>query len=143
MATSKPQPTRKSPAAKPSAKPVAKAPAPRKAARPAAKRPAQPVVKATPEAAAKAPAKAPTPAKADKAAKARKPKMIRDSFTMPKAEYAVIDALKARATQAGRPAKKSELLRAGVKLLEGLAPAALVAVLQALPAIKTGRPAKA
>ncbi len=142
MATSKPQATRKSPAAKPSAKPAAKAPAPRKPARPATKRPARPVVKTAPEA-AKVLVNAPAQPKTDKAAKARKPKMIRDSFTMPKAEYAAIDALKARATQAGRPAKKSELLRAGVKLLEGLAPAALVAVLQALPAIKTGRPAKA
>ena len=62
---------------------------------------------------------------------------------MPKAEYAAIDTLKARATQAGRPAKKSELLRAGVKLLEGLSPADLLAALESLPAIKTGRPAKA
>lgn len=74
--------------------------------------------------------------------KPRKPKMVRDSFTMPKAEYAVIDTLKARAGEAGHSAKKSELLRAGIKLLDALAPAALAAALKALPAIKTGRPAK-
>ncbi len=80
--------------------------------------------------------------KAEKTDKARKPKMVRDSFTMPKQEYAVIDLLKERAAKAGRPAKKSELLRAGIKLLEGLPPGTLLATLQALPAIKTGRPAK-
>jgi hypothetical protein len=68
--------------------------------------------------------------------------MVRDSFTMPKGEYAAIDALKARAAKAGRPAKKSELLRAGIQLLDALTPAALVARLKGLPPIKTGRPAK-
>jgi hypothetical protein len=79
---------------------------------------------------------------AQPAEKVRKPKMVRDSFTMPKADYAVSEALKARATQAGRPAKKSELLRAGIKLLEALAAPALIQALDSLPAIKTGRPAK-
>jgi hypothetical protein len=101
------------------AKPQAsKAGAPRQAAKPAALPPAKPVEKP------------------------RKPKMVRDSFTMPKAEYAAIESLKARAAQAGRPAKKSELLRAGVKLLEALPASALIQALESLPAIKTGRPAK-
>ncbi len=123
----------------PSASPAAKAarPAPRKAS---AKAP----VKAAAKVPAKAPAKAPARARAKTDGdKPRKPKMVRDSFTMPKPEYAVIEALKQRAAQAGRPAKKSELLRAGLRLLEGLPSAALVAALQALPAIKTGRPTKA
>ena len=59
---------------------------------------------------------------------------------MPKDEYAAIDALKQRAAALARPAKKSELLRAGLKLLAGLDDAALQAALQAVPAIKTGRP---
>ena len=106
------------------AKPQAsKADAPRQAAKPTAL-PAKPVPRAKP------------------VEKARKPKMVRDSFTMPKAEYAAIESLKARATQAGRPAKKSELLRAGVKLLEALPAAALIHALESLPAINTGRPAK-
>lgn len=93
----------------------------------------------------KAKAKAPSEAQAasapaEKPAKPRKPKLVRDGFTMPKDEYAAIDALKQRAATLARPAKKSELLRAGLKLLVGLDDAALLAALEAVPAIKTGRP---
>jgi hypothetical protein len=42
----------------------------------------------------------------------------------------------------GIPAKKSELLRAGIKALAALNDAAFAAAMQAVPAIKTGRPAK-
>lgn len=83
------------------------------------------------------------PVKAEKAEKAKKPKAVRDSFTMPKAEYAVIDALKTRAAKAGAPAKKSELLRAGIKALAAMNEAAFLAAVKAVPAIKTGRPTKA
>lgn len=44
---------------------------------------------------------------------AGKAKPVRDSFTMPQADYALIDKLKERALAFRRPAKKSELLRAG------------------------------
>ena len=67
---------------------------------------------------------------------------MRDSFTIPKAEYSVLDELKQRAARAGSPAKKSELLRAGVKVLAAMNDDALVAALMAVPAIKTGRPTK-
>lgn len=73
---------------------------------------------------------------------ARKPKLVRDSFTMPKAEYQRIDALKARGAALGRPVKKSELLRAGIKLLDALPDAELMQVLGDLASIKTGRPGK-
>ena len=86
---------------------------------------------------------APKPAaKAPKADKPKKPKLVRDSFTIPKAEYAVLEALKERAAKAGSPAKKSEVLRAGIKALAGLSDTALLAVLKDVPALKTGRPAK-
>jgi hypothetical protein len=78
----------------------------------------------------------------DKASKARKPKLVRDSFTIPKDEYAAIDTLKERAARGGRPAKKSELLRAGLQLLARLDDAAFTAAVAAVPAVKTGRPAK-
>lgn len=74
--------------------------------------------------------------------KPKKPKLVRDSFTVPKDEYAAIDALKLRAAQQGHEVKKSELLRAGLKLLNGLDDKQLLAALQAVPSIKTGRPAK-
>lgn len=78
-----------------------------------------------------------------KAAKPKKPKLVRDSFTIPKSEYAVLDELKQRAIQLAHPAKKSELLRAGIKALTAMSDAALLAALKAVPTIKTGRPKKA
>ena len=111
---------------------------------PAATR-AAPVAKAQPAkartAAKAAPAK-PVKGKTAKPDKPRKPKLVRDSFTMPKPEYAVIGALKERAVRLGRPAKKSELLRAGVKALAAMPDAAFLASVRELPEVKTGRPAK-
>ena len=66
---------------------------------------------------------------------------MRDSFTIPKDEYAVIDALKERAVRLSAPSK-SELLRAGLKLLAGLSDTALFTALESVPSIKTGRPTK-
>ncbi len=100
---------------------------------------------AKPKAAAKSAAKPEAAAKAAVAAETPKPakqRLVRDSFTMPRSEYAVIDALKARLVELSRPAKKSEVLRAGVKLLATLSDAALLKALGAVPAIKTGRPGK-
>ena len=68
-------------------------------------------------------------------------KMVRDSFTIPKSEYAVLGTLKRRANGLARPAKKSEFLRAGIKALASLSDAALLAALGGVPTIKTGRPA--
>jgi hypothetical protein len=81
-----------------------------------------------------------TPAKVDKTEKPKKPKLVRDSYTIPKAEYQAMDALKQRATALGQPPKKSELLRAGIMALASLSDTALLAALAAVPAIKTGRP---
>ncbi|MGH6626226.1 MAG: hypothetical protein ACRECD_06760 [Burkholderiaceae bacterium] len=110
----------------------------------AATKPAEPVASApkAPRAAAAAPkpAKTPKTAKGDKAVKAKKPKLVRDSFTIPKPEYSVLDELKQRATQLARPAKKSEVLRAGIKALAALPDAAFLAALATVPTIKTGRP---
>ncbi|PKO42195.1 MAG: hypothetical protein CVU30_11690 [Betaproteobacteria bacterium HGW-Betaproteobacteria-3] len=75
-----------------------------------------------------------------KAEKPKKPKLVRDSFTIPKAEYAVLDDLKLRSSLLAQPAKKSELLRAGIKALAAMSDTALAAALAAVPAIKTGRP---
>ena len=80
------------------------------------------------------------PVKAAKPEKTKKPKLVRDSFTIPKAEYVVLDDLKQRAAKLTRPAKKSELLRAGIKLLASISDAAFLTALEQVPAIKTGRP---
>ena len=95
---------------------------------------------ATAPAKAKPAAPAPAPALPAKEVRAKKPKLVRDSFTIPKDEYAVIEALKQRANALAQPVKKSELLRAGLKMLAGLSDAALRSALQAVPSIKTGRP---
>ena len=88
--------------------------------------------------------KAAAPAKADKqpaAAKSKKEKLVRDSFTIPKSEFAVLDELKQRTTLLARSVKKSELLRAGIKVLASLSDVALLSALSQVPTIKTGRPA--
>ena len=82
------------------------------------------------------------PAKAEKPAKEKKVKLVRDSFTMPDPEYQSISILKNRCLTAGVAAKKSEILRAAVASLAELSDAALVAAVRRLKVIKTGRPAK-
>lgn len=78
-----------------------------------------------------------------KSGKAKKTKLVRDSFTMPDAEYAHIAALKKRCLQAGLAAKKSEVLRAAIANLVKLSDVAVLAAIRRLEVIKTGRPAKA
>jgi hypothetical protein len=85
-----------------------------------------------------APAKS-TRAKAAPAPAAR-PHLVRDSFTMPEQEYAVLATVKQACLKAGFEVKKSELLRIGVALLGQLDTASLRAVLDSLPQLKTGRP---
>lgn len=77
-----------------------------------------------------------------KPAKAKKVKMVRDSMTMPKAEYAVLDTLKLRAVKLGHPVKKTELLRAGIKALNAMSDTVFLVALKAVPSLKTGRPSK-
>jgi hypothetical protein len=84
-----------------------------------------------------------TDKKAKVAAPEKKIKMMRDSFTMPKQEYAAIDTLKARALGMQLAAKKSELLRAGLLALSAMDDASLKMMLSAVPTLKTGRPKKA
>jgi hypothetical protein len=95
-------------------------------------------VKVAPKVAPKATAKP----KVEKLVKAKKPKLVRDSFTIPKAEFMVMDDLKIRSGKLGNSTKKSELIRAGIKALAGMTNAAFLLALKAVPAIKTGRPAK-
>ena len=85
------------------------------------------------------------PSKGDLAA-AKVPKikarLVRDSFTMPQADYDLIGQLKSRALGFQRPAKKSELLRAGLQALAALDDAALRSGLDGLVPLKSGRPKK-
>ena len=75
------------------------------------------------------------------AAKNAKPgKVIRDSFTMPVADYELIGVLKQRCIALGVAIKKSELLRAGLATLEQLPLQSLAQVVAAVETVKTGRP---
>ena len=69
-----------------------------------------------------------------------KQKLVRDTFTFPKTEYAVLRDLKQRAAQLARPAKKSEILRAGLGVLNAMSDTALVAALAAVPSLKSKGP---
>jgi hypothetical protein len=138
-------------AAKPAAKKVA---APKKAATkaapakaPAAKKTAAPAKKVAPAKVARqaaraiaAPAKTARTKAAPAAVPSARPRLVRDSFTMPEQEYAVLGTVKQACLKAGFEVKKSELLRIGVALLGQLDMASLRAVLDSLPQLKTGRP---
>jgi len=139
------------PAAKPAAKPAVKrAPAAAKTAAAAKPAPAKAAAKPAVKRAAAKPAPAPAPAakpakavKAEKPAKQHKEKLVRDSFTMPESEYAVLGQVKKTCLKNGVEVKKSELLRIGVALISRLDMATLKQVLASLPQLKTGRPKKA
>lgn len=120
-----------------------KVPVPATAAAPSAPRKAAPQKPAAPAAKPAKPA-APKPAAAAKPAPAKpvklKAKLVRDSFTMPQADFDLVAGLKARAIAFQRPVKKSELLRAGLHVLQALDDTRLRAALDALVPLKPGRP---
>jgi hypothetical protein len=101
-----------------------------KKAAPAARKPA-----ATPR-------KTATAKPAKKVAAPKKVKVVRDSFSMPQEDYALIAKLKEKALAAGMTVKKSALLRAGLQLLDKSSALQLKRVLSGLTPIKTGRPKK-
>jgi hypothetical protein len=67
-------------------------------------------------------------------------KLVRDSFTIPKGEYARLAKLKDRALRLIVPVKKSELLRAGIHALDVMPDKEFLATLDAIPSLKPGRP---
>jgi hypothetical protein len=87
-------------------------------------------------------AAAPGAAAESKVKRTKKEKVVRDSFTMPKSDYEKIAALKEKCLAAGVSVKKSEILRAGLLVLEAAAPKRLLAAVTAVEQVKTGRPAK-
>ena len=84
-------------------------------------------------------ARKPAP-EAAKPAKVHKAKLVRDSFTIPKDEYAVLAALKARALGLGQHVRKSELLRAGIQALAAMNDRTFLKAIADVPTLKTGRP---
>lgn len=90
---------------------------------------------------AAAPAEAPKVDKAKKHAPA-KPKLVRDSFTLPADDYALFATLKKRALAGKTEIKKSELVRAGLAMLARADDAAFMKAIGLVDRIKTGRPKK-
>lgn len=84
------------------------------------------------------------PAAAEAAPRPARPKekLVRDSFTMPRSDFALVQQLKDRAMGLRHAAKKSELLRAGLHALARLDTPTLKALLAEMPALKSGRPRK-
>lgn len=122
------------PASKAVKKPVAKKASPASAVKPAAKKPAaDKIVKPAVKSAVKPEVKA---------VKIKKPKLVRDSFTMPQAEYDVLAQVKKSCIAAGFEIKKSELLRIGVAMLKNLDSKKINEALLSLTPLKAGRPGK-
>ena len=134
------------PTAKTPARTVAKRAVPRKTTpTPSPAKPASAAPSAAKLAKLAKAAKLPPQVKAMSTVKAAKPqklrrKPVRDSFTMPEADFALIATLKACALSAKRETKKSELLRAGLHALAALDTRGLIAALGALEPVKIGRP---
>ncbi|BEV16061.1 hypothetical protein HBDW_28490 [Herbaspirillum sp. DW155] len=132
-------------------KPVAKAAAPKTAAvkkpavKPATRAAAKPAAAPAAAKAEKKVEKADKPVKAEKTEKApktKKVKQVRDSFTMPENEYAVLAQVKKTCLKAGVEIKKSDLLRIGVSLIKNLTITELKDILGSLTPLKVGRPKK-
>jgi len=70
----------------------------------------------------------------------KRPKVVRDSFTMPEDDYRKIKQLKARCLKEGVSIKKGELLRAGLHALEKMNKRQLLEILNNIERVKTGRP---
>jgi hypothetical protein len=105
--------------------PAKKAPAKKAAAKkPAAKKPKVEAVEAAP------------------APKAKKVKLVRDSFTMPGHEYQVLQDIKKAALKAGVELKKSDLLRIGVSMLKNFSVTQLDKARATLTKLRAGRPKK-
>jgi hypothetical protein len=66
-------------------------------------------------------------------------RVIRDSFTMPEADYRLIDPLKKRCMRAGVGVNKSELLRVGLQALTKMSDRELAQLVEDLPRVKPGR----
>ncbi|MDD2919553.1 hypothetical protein [Rhodoferax sp.] len=100
-----------------------------------------PVVKSTVKAVKTTLAPADKPA-SSKLLKPKKIKLVRDSFTIPKLEYLMLDALKLRAGALGKSVKKNELVRVGIKALVTMPDSQFLAAVTALAPIKTGHTSK-
>lgn len=125
--------------AAPAAKTAVKKPAAKK---PAVKKPPAGKSAASAKSVVKAETRAVLTPANKKEKKNHKKKVVRDSFTMPHDEYQKISEIKSACLKSKMHVKKSEVLRAGLKMLAGLNTTQLKQALNDLTKIKTGRPKK-
>jgi len=88
---------------------------------------------ATPEPAPAADTPAPTTAPPPE-------RVVRDTFTMPRSDQDRLQALRERCLQGGVAVSRSELVRAGLRLLHSLDDGELLAAVRAVEKVRTGRP---
>jgi hypothetical protein len=65
--------------------------------------------------------------------------VVRDTFSMPKGDHAMIQQLRLRAAKAGHPVSKSEVVRAALVALSSASSERIVALLAGLEKVKPGR----
>ena len=70
-------------------------------------------------------------------------RVIRDSFTLPSHDYELITTIRERCLDSRVTINKSEVIRAGLHALNEMSNEELLAVVDSLTKIKTGRPGKA
>jgi hypothetical protein len=68
------------------------------------------------------------------------PKVVRDTFTMPPEDYALLGQLKQRSLNMCLEKNKSELVRAGLRLLASLPDNEFRIAVQTVERVKAGRP---
>ena len=69
-------------------------------------------------------------------------KLVRDTFSMPDSDYQLIAAILERSPAMAARSTKSEIVRAGLKVLYNMDDEDLGQVLTQVQRLKTGRPAK-
>lgn len=67
-------------------------------------------------------------------------KVVRDSFTMPQADYELLKRLKKRSLKSGIETNKSEILRAGLMALNQMTEDDFLNKIETVEKVKTGRP---
>lgn len=77
-----------------------------------------------------------------KAVTPKKVKLVRDNFSLPAHEHALLKDLKKRAKKLGKEFNKSEFLRAGIAHLVALTDTVLLNTLSKVERVKAGRPSK-
>lgn len=86
------------------------------------------------------------PESVSKQSEPEKPKkqkrVIRDSFTLPIDDYELITTIRERCLDSRVTINKSEVIRAGLHALNEMSETELLAVVDSLTKIKTGRPGK-